>query len=491
MLTKEDVDRVREENPLKVREVSLMASFLDGDVALRRPTVVIEGPKSSGKTYTLRRYLKYLKTRYGVESIEVECQYCVSGRDVLQRVLKELIGFFKLKYTEAENEISKCEGVSNFGGCLKQVLAGAGGGAGVRGDGGVVVVVDGLDSLDSREDVESVVKCLAKMHEQNPSVNGVTFVVTCLRYDALNCQTLSLPNVRFEAYSAEQLKGILSTRLVDKLWPMGLIENHMGGTIDRSRRDQIFAQFVGLMMDTYREYFGSAIEVIEPVVCRIWPIFLDPIVRRGVYQVGTNDVLTTFLENKDILSSEEVVFREFQNTSRQLVNDQYDQDPLLTKLLDGIDRDNTANGNFDLSKKVKYLVIASFLASFNDPKFDSLYFTKEGGGVKRRRNVQRPRITRTEGVLRREMAVPQTFRMERFLAILRSIWLENEGEEPLSNDVGLLNEMASLSALRIIVKQSQGDTIGGQTKWKCNVQWDIVERFAKDVGFAIENYLQE
>lgn len=491
MLNSEDLEYLHNDNPLKSREVSLLGCFLQPEVALMRPVLTIEGPKSSGKTYTIRRYLKYLKSKYGVESLEVECQYCFSSKDVLRKVLKELIGFFKLKYTEAENEISKCEGVGNFVGCLKQVMNGSGN----IGKNGIVIVLDRIDSLDNFEDVETISNCFSKIHEQFPEVNGLTFILTCLRYDSLDYATQSVPNINFSPYSDDELKEILTLRLIDKLWPIELINDHMNGSIDKQRRYQIFKQFIGLMMDTYREYFGSTIEVIEPIINRIWPIFLDPIVRNGGYQMGMNDILTTFLENKDILSNEEVVFRDIKNTSRQLVNDEYDQDPLLTKLLDNLDRDNNANGNFDLSKKVKYLVIASFLASFNDPKYDSIYFTKHGGGlsVKRRRNLNRSKISKSEGVLRREMSIPQPFKMERFLAILRSIWLENEGSSnmELINDVGLMNEMASLSALKIIVKLNQGDTIGGQTKWKCNVHWDIVLRFSKDVNFNIENYLQE
>ncbi|VEU22643.1 DEKNAAC103616 [Brettanomyces naardenensis] len=84
---------------------------------------------------------------------------------------------------------------------------------------------------------------------------------------------------------------------------------------------------------------------------------------------------------------------------------------------------------------------------------------------------------------------PQPFTLERMLAILHAICDEFDQREEISNDVGLMNEIATLTSLKTLVKLSGNDTIGGGSKWRSNVEWTVVKKFAGDVGFRIENYL--
>lgn len=96
------------------------------------------------------------------------------------------------------------------------------------------------------------------------------------------------------------------------------------------------------------------------------------------------------------------------------------------------------------------------------------------------------------GQLRRAMNAAIPFKLERLLAILNSIWTSNvEDSTTIIDDVELMTEIATLVSLKALVKFKGGDTIGGQTKWKCNVHWNVIKKFADDVGFEIENHLQE
>lgn len=464
-------------NPYKQRELELISLYITPDYEMNRRMVILEGPPNCGKTYTIKQYMTYLKSveteSLAVGTKVVNCKYVFGVKGVMKSIIRCLGG------DKGKNEIA------DFGFNLISLIK-----SGLNNSStAIIIVLENLDLIGSDVEVREISNILNEvLKNYDSSLNKISFIVTCYSLDKLGLKGNDVPNVLFKPFTKEQLKEILTKKLGNILLPEKM---QLGSDVNRTN---IFKQFVSLMLDTY-ENLGTNMTIIEPVIKRIWPIFLDPIVRLGHYEMGQNDILTTFLNFKPQMGDADFVFRDFKNTSKQLVNDNYNQDPLLTKLLENLDMENYNNGNFDLSKRVKYMVIASFLASFNEPKYDSIFFTKDGTTglkVKRRRNINRKSMNNSQNVLRREMSIAQPFSIERFLAILKSIWLENEeGEEQLEMGISVLNDMSSLSSLGIIVKMNIGDTIGGGTKWKCNVHWDIVEKFSNDLKFNILDFVQD
>lgn len=485
----------------KSAEVQLLTSFLQPDINLSMPSIIVEGPPSSGKSYTLNTYLELLKKGKELNHIIIECEYCFTQREILRRLQKELLKHYKLLKIKNTDKMQLSDSISTFPGCMQEMikyhkLANNG-----RID-PVVIVLDRIDRLPIFENPGELIKCLGRLYELGEDFQYFSVVSVVTRCDFLDLSTLSLPIVNFERYSLKEFKEILVVHWPE-FWDNRLycIEEDNSDSenetekieleLDDNMKKGIFRQFIDLMMDTYSGYLGLSVEIVIPILRRIWPIFLNPILKEGTIMKDKNDILTTFIKNKKILGKSIAVVGKLDNSDLSL--SKYTKADQVS--LGNVTELEVRKGHYDLSFKTKYLLIAAFLASYNEAKYDRQFFSKGNqynSSIIRQRKKRMVNIESGNGQLRRAMNAAIPFKLERLLAILNSIWTSNvEDSTTIIDDVELMTEIATLVSLKALVKFKGGDTIGGQTKWKCNVHWNVIKKFADDVGFEIENHLQE
>lgn len=520
MLSKENIDNIKKSCRYKEQEVDLLSYFLQPQIELMMPAIIIEGAPSSGKTYTLTKYLEALKEHHNIGYIVIECDYCFTQREILRKIHKSLMVHYELAFTSVEKEIMECDGLGSFPGSLKQMVQFYR----QYTDGHVqrkpvVIVLDRVDRLSKYENPGELVRCMSKLHEQSDGddLNDFCFISVVTRNDFLDIGTSSIPIIKFENYNLDQFKNIICLKFTDNFWSVinGWNDKYDDESEDEDDEDKnmdelnvgkiklkitdtektlFFRQFVDVILNTYSGYVGLSLEVVVPILRRIWPIFIDPVIRKGHIAKGANDVFTTFMKNKNIFGREFSVVTRLDNSDMSLLD--YEKKKLLLQVGGGVDVDTEhKKGHYDLSVKTKYLVIAAFLASYNEPKYDRQFFSKgnQYNSIVKQRAKRFKASDKGDGKLRRDLSAALPFKLERLLAILNSIWSENigESEAELFDDVELMSEIATLSSLKTLIKLKNGDTIGGQTKWKCNVHWNVVKKFAADVGFAIDNHLQD
>ncbi|KAG7701717.1 hypothetical protein KL933_000592 [Ogataea haglerorum] len=433
-------------------QLDLLAAYANPEYGSMAPSMLVEGPSSSGKTYTLRKYFGHLQRNRQILFSEIQCEYCLTRKTILHTILRNLINLLDINVQQSAEMISKCDGLGTFVEVLKQIEHIYT----TMSDGTrhppVVFVLDRVERLLPNENSSELCIALSKAHEQSPALDLFTFVYVVNRSDSLNLQTLALPTIAFTCYSIDQIKDILLDWITDSDSPF--LPPHQFRSFAR--------QFLDIILDTYTSYFGSDIGLMVPVLAKLWPVFINPVNELGRIQNGTNDVLTTFQRNKSLLQSEQ-------------------------GLLDDLASADIPSS--DLPKKTKYILIASYLASYDDPKYDLILFSKQREARSNRKvRHSKKKSTKPSDQLSSRMLSPQAFTLERLLAILHAIYDEN-CDEPLLNDVELLSELATLSTLKSVMKLKLGDTIGGGTKWKCNVNWSVIKKFSDDVGFEIENFL--
>ncbi|KAG0364085.1 Origin recognition complex subunit 5 [Gamsiella multidivaricata] len=154
-------------------------------------------------------------------------------------------------------------------------------------------------------------------------------------------------------------------------------------------------------------------------------------------------------------------------------------------LMSAVDVQNT----FDLPYFTKFILIASFLASYNPPRLDMRYFAKvsnQGGKMTKRAKVsasKRHGHDQMGSKLRQQLLGPKTFPIERMLAIFYSI-LDEEVEE----NVNVHTQIASLVSLRLLQRVTPMDKLDS-IKCKCNVSYDMIKALAKSTKFDIDKYL--
>ena len=135
----------------------------------------------------------------------------------------------------------------------------------------------------------------------------------------------------------------------------------------------------------------------------------------------------------------------------------------------------------------KYLLIASYIASYNPAKTDTRFFTKAGGGKLRRSKKERGEKAGTASHLRVKQILlgPKAFALQRMLAIFYTIL-----DEPIENTVDILLQIANMINLRLLIQVSSSECLDN-VKLKCNIGFDVVSVLAKSVDMDIVQYLSD
>jgi origin recognition complex subunit 5 len=142
----------------------------------------------------------------------------------------------------------------------------------------------------------------------------------------------------------------------------------------------------------------------------------------------------------------------------------------------------------ELPKLTKYLVIASFLASYNPARLDSRFFTKGGEGKKK---VGKKGSIYNGSKKRQQLLGPKSFPLERMLAIFYSIVNENDIKSTFdihTQAFHFLIQISTCFSLRLIIRltsMNQLDTV----KCKSNVSFAFVKDLGSTIDFEVSKYL--
>ncbi|CAO3573640.1 unnamed protein product [Mortierella alpina] len=146
---------------------------------------------------------------------------------------------------------------------------------------------------------------------------------------------------------------------------------------------------------------------------------------------------------------------------------------------------------FDLPYYTKFILIASFLASYNPPRLDMRYFAKvsnQGGKMTKRAKqsaAKKHGHDQLGSKLRQQLLGPKTFPIERMLAIFYSIL-----DEDVEENINVHTQIASLVSLRLLQRVTPMDKLDS-IKCKCNVSYDTIKTLAKSTKFEIDKYLYD
>ncbi|KAI9025999.1 origin recognition complex subunit 5 C-terminus-domain-containing protein [Phycomyces nitens] len=143
---------------------------------------------------------------------------------------------------------------------------------------------------------------------------------------------------------------------------------------------------------------------------------------------------------------------------------------------------------FDLPYYTKFLLLASYLASYNPARFDVRYFAKMGEERKKKKGggTHKSRAGQPGGgKMRPQLLGPKSFPIERMLAIFYSII-----DEPLEDTVDIQLQITSLTTLRLLVRSTSMDRLDA-AKYKSNVSFEFIRAVSKSVRFEIEKYLYD
>ncbi|KAG0174200.1 Origin recognition complex subunit 5 [Apophysomyces sp. BC1021] len=252
--------------------------------------------------------------------------------------------------------------------------------------------------------------------------------------------------------------------------------------------DAFFAGFAEIIYSIFNHNCKDLNE-LRYFAALLFPLYLKPI--KDVQKHETHKLVKLaqpyFAEATDKLYLREISSAEWTKQT-QVLEEIEDTDRNLDTFLKHTRARGRVLADFDLPYFTKFLLIASYLASYNPPRFDVRYFSKTAeqrkkkkGGGSRNSRVD----SQGGGKMRQQLLGPKAFPVERMLAIFYSIV-----EDSLEDTIDIQQQITSLTTLRLLVRATNLDRLDA-AKYKCNVSFDFIRGVAKTVRFEIENYLYD
>lgn len=132
--------------------------------------------------------------------------------------------------------------------------------------------------------------------------------------------------------------------------------------------------------------------------------------------------------------------------------------------------------NLELPYYSKYILIGSYLASFNPASEDKRIFQKNHGKTKKSKRTKVEKVALY-------LLGPKPFGIQRLFAIVSAIL----DDDKFNLNADLFVEIASLVKMNLLTQISE-DVLDGPT-FKCNVGLQFIDVISKNVQFPIRHYL--
>lgn len=426
-------------------QLSLLSAFIrNGDYSTPKSSLIYGSP-ATGKSHTVKQYLEQSNIKYSW----IQCDECVSFRMLLKRILRAIqIDSGIIPLEEVSVEFDSTVTFDNFIAAIQDFVTTE------NYETLHYIVLDRADRF--QEEGEDLFAKFVKMHEISRVMNFSIIFITSTQPRRLI--TAAIPTIFFENYDNEQITKILGSQ------PECGFSKHLQISADETQR--FWRNYVAIIVESYFPYTTN-ISVLRRIAVKLWKTFTKDIENGNL---GTHDFLTLYRQNVNLLSSN------------------YAFETSLEKETTNNDNPEVQEMNSSFPVFSKYIILAGYLASFNDPKYDWVFFSRLKDFHKKKQHFRTSKYTATK--LNSRLLEPSPFELERLLAITHAIYtLENA--KPLPSNLDLFSQIANLSSLKIILKSHNTDFISAKTKWKINVNFPYVKSLADDLNFPIENYLAE
>ncbi|KAL1917229.1 uncharacterized protein VTP21DRAFT_4885 [Calcarisporiella thermophila] len=236
-----------------------------------------------------------------------------------------------------------------------------------------------------------------------------------------------------------------------------------------------FLQFVDVVYDVFHKNCKDLNE-LRHLVALLFPVYVQPVLDSRVQKTEHIKLFKMaqeyFAEATDKLYLREISSAEWVKRPPNA--------PSST--LREVTAANAGSG-VELPYYTKFLLISSYIASYNPPRLDMRYFAK--GREERKGKGKQRKEPQTGGKLRQQLLGPKAFPVERMLAIFYSII-----EDPIDNTVDIQTQISSLVSLRLLIRVTSMDRLDTM-KLKCNASFELVRQLARSLRFDIERYLYD
>jgi origin recognition complex subunit 5 len=226
----------------------------------------------------------------------------------------------------------------------------------------------------------------------------------------------------------------------------------------------------------------------------LWPVYRSP-VEKGI--IPSREVGRLFAHLKNIyVKFRSTIFTHTISLSELTECTTTDTSNLTQPLSYSFDHNPSPDrdllrSTYSLPYYSKYLLIATYLASYNPSKYDSQYFSEKysNSTKKRKRNAITTKLSNNSAPsLPTKYKPAKSFPIGRLMAIFWSILPEDEIDCGVPNCLLLWSQITNLEKLKLINRISSQDSLDFPI-YKCNIDFDSVTQIARNVKFSLFEYL--
>ncbi|KAF8245798.1 hypothetical protein K440DRAFT_633095 [Wilcoxina mikolae CBS 423.85] len=445
MLPKELLDTIDSQYPCRTTQLTQLAALVGDDSFPSPPAFVLYGLEATGKTLILKTLLEKSSSSYSW----ISCYECITARHLTERIAATVSNALETPETTHQ----KCENVSALTVYLQHILKDH--------EKKHFLVLDRIDQ--QRDPPPTLIASLKRMGEFIPKLS-VVFIVSAP--NSRQFGSAEMPHVHFAPYNREESIEILCKNpLPIKKLTHGdhdeASDNEERTAEDAHEELFVWKKLCATVWDSLAKSAARDIVRFRAAVEKNWPVFVQPIAR-GEY--GTRDYASLYVYHKEMFRRETSV---------------------IDTVIPPTTNERIVMKSHDLPYYSKFLLCAAYLASYNPARMDATFFIKGSDPKKRRRGGGLKRQAGARKIQRRLLGA-QAFPIERLLAIFPTIIPQG-----VPSSVDIQAQIATLTALRLLMKVTSLDPLDGSAKWKVNVGWEYIRGIARSIKFDIEDYMAE
>lgn len=397
-------------------------------------SIFVYGHVATGKSLVVDSMLSYLKYNIAV----INCIEHVNSKHIFNYILNDLSSNIA-NLANSEKQQHKCDSIADFVISLKEIS--------MRDTRPIVIVLDKCEKL--RDVNASLLPAFSRLKELS-NVNVCTIFISGIVWEKLRIKmgVYEPVKIHFSQYTRNEFVEIL----------LSCKPQNYEDTFYRNYLNLFLSVFVRFCRDLNELRYMAKINFSK----YIEPIETDESKKDNTAVLWRN-ISTVFKRNLEVIYL-------------RVTSEDFAKHSQLSKEIESTTR---LALSFELPYYAKYMLIASYLASYNSPKEDKYLFLKQ--------KMKRKRPTNTKNSKKKAANAnahcgPYNFPVSRMLAIFCAIL-----DEKVDINANLLAQIPSMCQLGLLT--TVGNYNLNEPKLKCCVSYDFILVISKTVGFSIQNYL--
>ncbi|KAI7872770.1 origin recognition complex subunit 5 C-terminus-domain-containing protein [Spinellus fusiger] len=481
---------LQEQFPGRAKEIACLLGLMGNPTDAVVPSIFVYGQPSVGKTSVIRALMETTLSR--TSWAYVNCVERHTPRMLFEHALNQWCGWTPCWENQCTN-VHKADTVLQFIKAIQQGVTANGTHIPLGVDSTLYLILDKAERLrDMPPSLLPVLLRLSEMTQRNVCVLLISTVV----FEKFRVKGGSLEPfyLRFSDYTQQDILAILLLDFMACKKQKGTETSleAVDGAVDS-------AFFMGFAEMVYSILHHNCRDLNELryFSALLFPLYIEPL-EKGEVQVREKAKLFRHIqpylaEATGKLYLREISSAEWAKEAQALKEKLTPQEETVTMPLVPLPCMTLAQDKGKCKGKGAkgegaFLLLASYLASYNPPRFDIRYFAKVGEERRRKKGggTRKSRVGPAEGgKMRPQLLGPKAFPVERMLAIFYSII-----DDALEDSVNIQLQITSLTSLRLLLRATSMDRLDS-VKYKCNVSLELVRAVAKSVRFEIENYLYD